>query len=369
MQTTHQIYFGLAQHMDAIADASVDLVVTSPPYPMVEMWDEGMGIQNPAITSALVRQDGSEAFSLMHNELDVVWNEVCRVTKPSAFVCINIGDATRTINGEFQLFSNHSRIIQYFLKRGFCCLPPILWRKPTNAPNKFMGSGMLPAGAYVTLEHEYILVFRKGGKRVFKSEQEKALRQQSAFFWEERNQWFSDLWEVRGTGQKLLNKNSRERSGAYPFEIPYRLINMYSVKGDVVLDPFLGTGTTALAALATGRNSIGYEMDETLAETLTEALSPDKVPLLNTLIRDRLQSHLDFVEKRLATGSWDVKHVNIHYQFPVVTSQEIDLLLNFLTHIEPSANLFTARYSTKPDFKAAYVPAQVGRQGQQILSF
>ena len=369
MQTTHQIHIGLAQRMDAIADASVDLIVTSPPYPMVEMWDEGMGSQNPAITSAIARHDGATAFQLMHDELDNVWDEVCRVTKPSAFVCINIGDATRTINGEFQLFSNHSRIIQYFLKKGFCCLPPILWRKPTNAPNKFMGSGMLPAGAYVTLEHEYILVFRKGGKRLFKSEQAKVLRQQSAFFWEERNQWFSDLWEIRGTGQKLLNKNSRERSGAYPFEIPYRLINMYSVKGDVVLDPFLGTGTTSLAALASGRNSIGYEMDNTLSEVISENLSPDKVPILNALIHNRLQAHVDFVDKRLVSGEWNVKHTNRHYKFPVVTSQETDLLLNFLASVESTPNLFTGHYSLQPGLRSEYIPKHNNKRGQQVMTF
>lgn len=369
MQTSHQIHFGLAQRMAAVADASVDLVVTSPPYPMVEMWDEGMGVQNPAIIDALVQNNGTAAFDLMHLELDKVWHEVCRVTKPNSFVCINIGDATRTINGEFQLFSNHTRIIQYFLQQGFCCLPPVLWRKPTNAPNKFMGSGMLPAGAYVTLEHEYILVFRKGGKRVFKSEQAKMLRQQSAFFWEERNQWFSDLWEIRGTGQKMLNKNSRERSGAYPFEIPYRLINMYSVKGDVVLDPFLGTGTTVLAAMATGRNSVGYEMDESLAATIHETLSPDKLPILNAFIRDRLQAHIDFVEKRLLSGNWDVKHINTHYKFPVVTSQETELSLNFLTRIEPSTNLFTAHYSLEPELKANFLPVHSNKQGQQVLAF
>ena len=369
MQTSHQIHFDLAQRMSAVADASVDLIVTSPPYPMVEMWDAGMGIQNPAITTALSKDDSVTAFDLMHRELDKVWSEVCRVTKPSAFVCVNIGDATRTINGEFQLFSNHSRIIQYFLRQGFSCLPPVLWRKPTNAPNKFMGSGMLPAGAYVTLEHEYILVFRKGGKRVFKSEQAKLLRQQSAFFWEERNQWFSDLWEIRGTGQKMLTQTSRERSGAYPFEIPYRLINMYSVKGDTVLDPFLGTGTTALAAMAGGRNSIGYEMDETLSETINEMLSPEKIPALNALIRGRLQAHIDFVEKRLLSGTWDVKHTNIHYNFPVVTSQETELMLNFLTQIQSDSNHYTAYYSDFAELKANYIPKQTNKQGQQILAF
>ena len=108
-----------------------------------------------------------------------------------------------------------------------------------------MGSGMLPAGAYVTLEHEHILVLRKGNKRNFKTPEEKLRRQKSAFFWEERNLWFSDLWEdLKGTKQNNIDKNIRERSGAYPFELAYRLINMLSLREDKVLDPFLGTGTT-----------------------------------------------------------------------------------------------------------------------------
>jgi modification methylase len=368
MQTTHQVFFEPAQHMTALADASVDLVVTSPPYPMVEMWDAGFSAQNSAIQTALHALNSQVAFDLMHSELDCVWAEVCRVTKPSAFVCINIGDATRTINGNFQLFSNHSRVIHYFLGQGFHALPPILWRKPTNAPNKFMGSGMLPAGAYITLEHEYILVFRKGGKRVFKTAIEKAHRQQSAFFWEERNRWFSDLWEVRGTTQKMTG-SLRERSGAYPFEIPYRLINMYSVKGDIVLDPFLGTGTTTLAALTAGRNSIGYELDKTLSETIHETISSAKIPLLNGSIRDRLQTHIDFVEKRLLSGDWDVKHMNRHYQFPVITSQETNLLLNFLTDIKFENNQFIVDYSVSPSLKMDYIPTQSAKVGQQVLSF
>ena len=112
-----------------------------------------------------------------------------------------------------------------------------MWRKATNAPNKFMGSGMLPCGAYVTLEHEWILIFRKGGKRVYKTAEAKESRRDSSFFWEERNVWFSDVWEIKGVKQNINKAPSRERNASYPLEIPYRLINMYSQKGDVVLDP------------------------------------------------------------------------------------------------------------------------------------
>ena len=93
-----------------------------------------------------------------------------------------IGDATRSLDKNFALFSNHARIISGCLNIGLQNLPNIIWRKQTNAPNKFMGSGMLPPGAYVTLEHEFILIFRKGRKREFKTDEEKLNRQESSFF-------------------------------------------------------------------------------------------------------------------------------------------------------------------------------------------
>ena len=103
------------------------------------------------------------AFELMHAELDKVWDECFRVLKSGGFLCINIGEATRTVGNEFRLYNNSSRIVSHCTGLGMVNLPNILWRKQTNAPNKFMGSGMLPCGAYVTLEHEWILIFRKGG--------------------------------------------------------------------------------------------------------------------------------------------------------------------------------------------------------------
>ncbi len=347
MITTHQIFFSPAQRTAALADASVHLVVTSPPYPMIEMWDESLAGQNPLIRAALERLDGPAAFEAMHAELDRVWEEVCRVTIPGGFVCVNIGDATRTLGGTFQLFPNHARILSFFQQKGFSCLPAVLWRKPTNAPNKFMGSGMLPAGAYVTLEHEYILIFRKGGKRVFKTEAEKQHRQESAFFWEERNAWFSDLWDVRGTRQGLADGSARDRSGAFPFEIPYRLINMYSVKGDTVLDPFLGTGTTSLAALVAGRNSVGYEREANLSDAIFSTLDA-KPETLNQVVTARLERHRVFLEKRTAAGAAPCKHFNPKHQFSVMTSQEKSLRLDFVTSLERNGPVVTAWYAEAP---------------------
>jgi hypothetical protein len=194
---------------------------------------------------------------------------------------------------------------------------------------------MLPPGAYVTLEHEHILVLRKGKIREFKTEDEKLNRQRSAFFWEERNEWFSDLWDMKGTRQRILNGRSRERSGAFPFELAYRLINMFSVKGDTVLDPFLGTGTTTFAAIASNRNSIGIELDESFSEFIHPLERSGLTEQLNERVRKRLKDHQDFVKKREEEkGSNAFKHMNEHYGFPVMTSQEKELILNYIDRIE-----------------------------------
>ena len=169
MRTEHRLQVGDARRMAALPADSVDLVVTSPPYPMIAMWDDLFGDQNPQIADDLAQGRGARAFEGMHRLLDPVWREVWRVLKAGGLACINVGDATRTLGDDFALYPNHARILQCLSEIGFTILPDILWRKPTNAPNKFMGSGMLPAGAYVTYEHEYILVLRKGRRREFSS--------------------------------------------------------------------------------------------------------------------------------------------------------------------------------------------------------
>lgn len=328
----HTIYFNAAQNMSQLGDSTVDIVVTSPPYPMIEMWDEIMGNQNPEIKTAFEENNPRQAFELMHKELDKVWKECWRVLKEGSFLCINIGDATRTIGGEFALYNNNTRIIQACESLGFTNLPNILWKKATNAPNKFMGSGMLPCGAYVTLEHEWILIFRKGSKRAYKKASEKDARRESSFFWEERNIWFSDIWEIKGVKQAIDKAPSRERNASYPLELPYRLINMYSQKGDVVLDPFMGLGTTALAAILCERNSIGYEIDELLKPLLKDILCSIDMVKANSLIHDRYNKHLAFVEDREKQGK-DVKYNNDRIECKVMTKQETDLTFHYIDKV------------------------------------
>ena len=337
MKTKHQVFFKNSKNMDSIPPSSVHLVVTSPPYPMIEMWDDMFRRNSKEIAKALKHEKGMQAFELMHRELDPVWQEIHRILIDGGIACINIGDAVRTIDEEFSLYPNHARILSAMLKAGFCALPLILWRKPTNAPNKFMGSGMLPAGAYVTLEHEYILILRKGSKREFSTPQKKQARREGAFFWEERNHWFSDVWfGLIGTTQKMKNNATRLRSAAFPFELSYRLINMYSAKGDMVVDPFLGSGTTMSAAMATGRNSIGFEIETGFQDEIL-SIKDTVIDTSNDRIHHRIQNHLEFVRER-SKEKGNLKYLNKHYKFPVMTRQEMELFFNPLENIDQSDN-------------------------------
>ncbi|MHA1794320.1 MAG: DNA-methyltransferase [Promethearchaeota archaeon] len=330
-RTKHEILIQPAQDLKEIPDDSINLIVTSPPYPMIEMWDDVFSGQNEEIKNALENLDGDLAFKLMHDELFKVWKECYRVLLPGGIACINIGDATRTIDNNFKLYPSHARIIENCLAIGFQSLPEILWRKPTNAPNKFMGSGMLPPNAYVTLEHEYLLIFRKGSKREFKSKVLKNKRRNSAFFWEERNQWFSDVWDLKGISQVLSTTNTRMRSAAFPFELAYRLVNMFSIEEDMILDPFLGTGTTMFAAMASCRNSIGIEIDENFLKVINEKLL-NIVQFSNDHVKDRILQHLQHVSDRIEKNK-PLKHLNVNYGFPVVTSQEKNIKFYYLKNV------------------------------------
>ena len=322
MTTNHQIVFGNSASMKEVEDESIDLIVTSPPYPMYDMWDSMFTNMNAEIGDCL-KTKPMKAFELQHRELDRVWDECIRVLKDGCYLIIDIADAPRSFNKDFQLFDNHSRIVSYITNNGLKELPPIIWKKPTNSPNKFMGS-FLPCNGFVTSEHEYILIFKKGTKRIF-TDEERQLRRESAFFYEERNAWFSDTWNVVGTSQKI-DSEARDRSAAYPLELPYRLINMYSMKGDTVLDPFGGLQTTSKAAMLLGRHSIGYELDKLLKPLI--AINLESSPTFNYLTHGRLLRHLDFIKNR------ECKYQNSNLNCNVVTNYETDIRLDVIKDIQ-----------------------------------
>jgi len=248
--TTHKIILKSATEINE--NEKVHLVVTSPPYPMIEMWDETF------------RNFGCNNYDEMHEYLGKIWKKCFAALNNGGILCINIGDATRSVNGKFKIYPNHSRVIEICEKIGFETLPYILWKKPTNKPNAFLGSGFLPTNAYVTLDTEFILLFRKNGLRKFEPKDEN--RYASKFTKEERDVWFSQTWQIKGKRQN--EEGFEKRTAAFPEEIPKRLIKMFSVIGDVVLDPFLGTATTTKVAKELDRNSIGYEIEKSLRNVI-----------------------------------------------------------------------------------------------------
>ncbi|HEX2022180.1 MAG TPA: site-specific DNA-methyltransferase [Candidatus Thermoplasmatota archaeon] len=247
-----------------LPDASAHLVVTSPPYPMIEMWDE-----------AFQRWTGRPAtdpgfYRACHDALDRVWAECARVLAPGGVAAINVGDACRGGPDGFRLWANHVDVTRGCEEAGLVPLVPILWKKPTNKPNAFLGSGFLPPNAYVTLDCEHVLLFRKGAPRRFPPKD--LLRYASEISKEERDAWFTQVWDLRGARQE--RGDLARRTAAFPDELPRRLVRMFSVLGDVVLDPFAGTGTTLRVALEEGRRAVGYEVDPALAGALSGLSAP-----------------------------------------------------------------------------------------------
>ena len=125
METEINLLCSSSHDMRSLETASVDLVVTSPPYPMIAMWDDGFGDQDERIRVHLGAGEGNKAFELMHQLLDRTWSECDRVLKPGGIACINVGDATRTLDGDFRLYSNHWRILKTFLDFGGMLSCPI----------------------------------------------------------------------------------------------------------------------------------------------------------------------------------------------------------------------------------------------------
>ena len=220
---------------------------------MIPQWDH------------LFRAQGASDYEAMHRLLASAWRECHRLLVPGGLLVVNVGDALRTDARGFRLWPNHAGVLASAERAGFTPLPYVLWKKPTNRPNAFLGSGFLPPNAYVTLDCEFLLVFRKGSLRRFPPHDPARLA--SRFTRAERDLWFSQVWsDVRGAPQR----RGARRTGAFPPAIAERLVRMFSVVGDTVLDPLAGTGTTLWAARAAGRNAVGVEWDRATFEELRQ---------------------------------------------------------------------------------------------------
>jgi len=246
-QTLHRLINGDARDLSFIEDESIHLVVTSPPYWNLKRYNDNR--------DQLGHVQDYEAFL---TELEKVWRHVFRILVPGGRLVCVVGDvcvARRTF-GRHLVFPLHADICVICRRIGFDNLNPIVWHKIANASyevtngSKFLGKPYEP-NAIIKNDMEFILMQRKpGGYRKPTEEQRKA----SKINKEEFDRWFQQIWNITGASTK-------HHPAPFPLELAMRLVRMFSFTGDTVLDPFLGSGTTMIAAMRTGRNSVGVEID------------------------------------------------------------------------------------------------------------
>jgi DNA modification methylase len=238
------IYRADSRSMAELAAESVALVVTSPPYWRIKDYGEPGQIGHGQTLHEYLR------------DLLTVWRECFRVGRGGSRLCVNIGDqfARASEYGRYRIIPLHAEIICQCAACGYDYLGSIVWRKKTTMNTSggavVMGSYPYPPNGIVEIDFEYILLFKKPGKA---PPVPAALRAAAAMTRSEWKEWFSGHWNVEGARKK-------GHEAAFPEEIPRRLVRMFSLPGDTVLDPFLGTGTTALVAAALGREAVGYEI-------------------------------------------------------------------------------------------------------------
>lgn len=256
--TTHRLIQGDARHLPFIKDESVHLAVTSPPYWTLKRYNE-----NPNQLGHVVD------YEMFLSELERVWKEMYRILVPGGRLVCVVGDVclSRRNFGRHVVFPLHSDIAVICRKIGFDNLNPIIWHKIANANyeinngSKFLGKPYEP-NAIIKNDMEFILMQRKPGGYRQPTERQRKLSMISK---EEYGKWFQQFWNITGA-------STRAHPAPFPVEIAYRLVRMFSFSGDTVVDPFCGTGTTMVAALKAGRNSIGIEIDSEYCKMTEERL-------------------------------------------------------------------------------------------------
>ena len=245
MKTIHKIINGDSRQMNLIPDKSVHLVITSPPY--WQLKDYGTE-----------KQIGfHESYESYINNLNLVWKECHRVLHPGCRLCINIGDqfARSVYYGRYKVIPIRTEIIKFCETIGFDYMGAVIWQKVTTCNTTggatIMGSFPYPRNGILKLDYEFILLFKKQGVPPSPTKEQKELSIMTKDDW---NTYFSGHWYFAGAKQD-------GHIAVFPEELPARLIKMFSFSGETVLDPFLGSGTTSLAALNLGRNSVGYEIN------------------------------------------------------------------------------------------------------------
>ncbi len=266
--TTHRLINGDSRGLSFLPEESVHLVVTSPPYWNLKRYNE-----NP---DQLGHIQDYEAFLF---ELEKVWRHVYRILVPGGRLVCVVGDVcvARRSFGRHLVFPLHADICVICRRIGFDNLNPIIWHKIANASyevsngSKFLGKPYEP-NAIIKNDMEFILMQRKpGGYRQPTSAQ----RDESRIAKGEFDRWFQQIWNITGASTK-------QHPAPFPLELATRLVRMFSFTGDTVFDPFCGSGTTMVAALRTGRNSIGMDIDPEYCRMAARYLKAETHDLFST---------------------------------------------------------------------------------------
>lgn len=259
--TKHIVINGDSRQMSELEDESVHLIVTSPPYWQLKDYgtENQIGFHND--------------YETYINHLNLVWKECFRVLHKGCRLCINIGDqfARSTYYGRYKIIPIHTEIIKFYETIGLDFMGQIIWQKVTTMNTSgganIMGSYPNPRNGIVKLDFEYILLFKKQGNAPKPSREQK---ENSIMTNEEWNTYFNGHWNFPGAKQD-------KHLAMFPEELPHRLIKMFSFPGETVLDPFMGSGTTALAARNLNRNSVGYEINQDFIPIIRERIENNDV--------------------------------------------------------------------------------------------
>lgn len=288
--TKHKIIDGDSRQMSELQNQSVHLIVTSPPY-----WQ----LKDYGTDNQIGFHDDYETYI---NHLNLTWQECYRVLHDGCRLCINIGDqfARSTYYGRYKIIPIHTEIIKFCETIGFDFMGQIIWQKATTMNTSggasIMGSFPHPRNGIVKLDFEYILLFKKQGKAPQPTKEQK---DNSIMTNEEWNTYFNGHWYFSGAKQD-------KHLAMFPEELPNRLIRMFSFPGETVLDPFMGSGTTASVAKKLYRNSIGYEINSAFIPIIREKIGNDDV---------FLKSEIEIIKQDTNPHEFDDRIRELPYQF------------------------------------------------------
>jgi len=275
--TRHRIITGDSRHMGELKDKSVQLVITSPPY-----WQ----LKDYGTNDQIGFNDSYENYI---NNLNLVWNECYRVLDNGCRLCVNIGDqfARSVYYGRYKVIPIRTEIIKFCESIGFDYMGAIIWQKKTTTNTTggatIMGSFPTPRNGILSIDYEFILLFKKLGTP---RKPDKEIKEASKMSKEEWKKYFSGHWNFGGTKQD-------GHIAMFPEELPRRLVKMFAFVGDTVLDPFMGSGTTALAARNLNRNSVGYEINHDFIPIIKKKLQVNQTDLAMTEYEFIEQENLD----------------------------------------------------------------------------